>query len=97
MNYHRKHTEFLQKAGAVLSDLPKELIILISKFEEALNQWSVADKAEQLNYLPVLEKTDAYISFCIYKQFKEKVDQAEDEKARRLAQMAEELNFNDED
>lgn len=86
----------MDKAGISLSDLSPELFSLVGAFEQALVKWEHASPAEQADYYPMLEKSDAYISACIYGQFQSRMAAATksskpakplkaDKKARLLA------------
>ncbi|MGZ4089662.1 MAG: hypothetical protein ACXVNO_03025 [Bacteroidia bacterium] len=95
MIYEKRYTDWLEKASTNINGLPRPLAKLVIDFELALNNWQVAFEKEQAAYLPILEKTDAYISTCIYREFKDVIEKAITDKANRLAQQAADLNFND--
>lgn len=94
MNYEIKYLDWLNKAQGDLSDLPDKLIRLIGQYNNTLEEWNKTTEAEQKEYLPILEKTDAYISACIYRRYKDKLQNPVVSKAKLLALKAKAVQLN---
>lgn len=94
MTYYKRYTTWLEKAGVGIDDLPLKLTWLIDKYEHALGLWELAAEQEQVEYLPFLEQSDAYISALIYREYKGLIDASKLNKAKLLALKAKALNIN---
>ncbi len=94
MNYELKYPDWLNKARVDLSELPQELINLIAQFNKTHEQWTEAKEQEQKIFYKVLELTDAHISACIYRLFKDKIELIKKEKLAALKAKAAQLKLN---